>query len=262
MRRPGFGATRGHAMQSPAGRGQPQSVDPSTGEPRREAGPSCQLNLAIDAEESGFGECLLLESAELNIAEDTGDDELIRCCYLDERGQWRIEFLPRHKARKAVAEADQRVRGGFMRWLGATRDHTMQCSPEREQYRSGTPSMGELRREGAKSGGWQHSVINGANEPRRGGCLLMELAECDIPEEAGDDELISRGHLDKNGRWIVEYLPCAEAEGATAEANRDCGWLDRGEDCTRGFSATRGRGVEDDRVDGLASFMSQWIALG
>ncbi|KAH9911492.1 uncharacterized protein B0H18DRAFT_358379 [Fomitopsis serialis] len=149
-----------------------------------------------------------------------------------------------------------------MRWLGTARDHTTQGSTERGQSQSVNSGMGELRREGIRSGGRRHGAINDTNGSRRGECLLVELAEHSIPEEAGGDELISCGHLDKNGRWIVQYLPCGDAEGAIAEASRNYGWLDEDEEHARGFDATRGCGTENGRADGLASFMSQWIALG
>ncbi|KAH9929277.1 uncharacterized protein B0H18DRAFT_1117618 [Fomitopsis serialis] len=285
------------SARSPANRDRPQSKEPSRGDPRRGAGPGGQPEpgSATDAGEPGFGgcllvqvvelnipegvrndklsvgvidaeergrqdsECLLVESTELSIPEEEQDNELVSCCHLDDCGQWIIESLPRDKAKKAVAEADQRLRGGFVRRLETARGHTMRSPAERERPSSMDPSMGEVQRE-AGPGGQLGTAIDAEGSGLFGDCLLLESAKPNVPEEACNNELVRCGHLDENGHWIFKYLPYATE--VIAETNRDCGWVDRDEHRTRGFGATRGRGVEDDRADGLASFMSQWIALG
>ncbi|KAH9918023.1 uncharacterized protein B0H18DRAFT_1214381 [Fomitopsis serialis] len=223
---------------------------------RRGAGPSGQPVGAIDAEERGRRECLLLESAELSIPEEEHDDELDSCCHLDDCGHWIVEYLPRDEARKAVAEADRRLQDGFMRSSRAARGHTPDGTDRNEgSYQGCKYARADPITSSSTTVAHKHGLV--------GECLLVKCTELRDPEEVcGDELLVSSHHPEEEIRWAVEYLPWADTERAFAKAERDCGWLDKDEDRMRGFDATRGRRVEDDRADGLASFMSQWIALG
>ncbi|KAH9935411.1 uncharacterized protein B0H18DRAFT_1114164 [Fomitopsis serialis] len=220
----------------PAERERPQSADPSMG--------------SLVVSRTGW-------SKRENVDCKMHDDGLVSCCHLDDHGQWIIEFLPRDESKRAVTEADQQLRGGFMRSLVATRGHTADnIDRNNRQYQAHKQARDDTMASGNATVADDHRL------GLAGECLLVECAELRVPEEVCDEKLVSCWHLDENGHRIVEYLPCADTERAMVKTNQDCGWLDEDDGCTHGVSGVWGHDIEDGEASGLATFMSQWIALG